>query len=144
MPTNSKREDWQPLSAERLKHYEERLMEERRRAQVALGSNTALFDSASPDADGDLTEYPFHMADQGTDAMELEKTFLLASQEGRLLWQIDEALRQLYREPETFGRCSNCGRAIGPERLEALPYTQLCIDCAERADVSDRLAATAL
>lgn len=142
MPTHVNHASWQPLLPERLKHYEKRLLEERERAQEALRSNAALFDSASPDADGELTEYPFHMADQGTDAMELEKSFLLASQEGRLLWQIDEALRQLYREPETFGRCSNCGRAIGAERLEALPYTQLCIDCAERDGVSDRLAAT--
>lgn len=137
MPTD---ESWKPLSQARLKHYERLLMEERARAQEELGHNATLFDSASADADGDLTSYPFHMADQGTDAMEQEKSFLLASQEGRLLWQIDEALRQLYREPETFGRCSNCGRPIGEERLEALPYTQLCIDCAERASAPDRLA----
>ena len=37
------------------------------------------------------------MADQGTDAMEREKAFLFASQEGRFLWHIDEALRRLYR-----------------------------------------------
>ena len=28
------------------------------------------------------------------------------------------------------GRCDECGRAIAPERLEALPWAVLCIDCA--------------
>lgn len=142
MPTRDNHANWQPLSRERLKHYEERLLEERKRAQEELGHNTSLFDSASADSDGELSDYPLHMADQGTDAMEQEKSFLLASQEGRQLWQIDEALRHLYREPETFGRCSNCGRAISPERLEALPYTQLCMDCAQSASAPDRLPAS--
>jgi DnaK suppressor protein len=30
----------------------------------------------------------------------------------------------------TFGRCVRCGRAIGPERLDALPATATCVGCA--------------
>lgn len=130
--------EWKPMSRTRLRHYERLLLEERERVQAELGHNVTLFDAASAQADGDLTTYPFHMADQGTDALEQEQSFLLASQEGRLLWQIDVALRQLYHEPETFGRCSNCGRPIGAERLDTLPYTQLCIHCAERSGAADR------
>ncbi len=40
-------------------------------------------------SDGDLSSYSFHMADQGTDAMEREKQFLFASQEGRYLWHVN-------------------------------------------------------
>jgi DnaK suppressor protein len=29
----------------------------------------------------------------------------------------------------TYGLCENCGNAILPERLEALPYATLCINC---------------
>jgi RNA polymerase-binding transcription factor DksA len=29
----------------------------------------------------------------------------------------------------TFGTCIRCGRPIGPERLEALPWAAHCIDC---------------
>ena len=28
-----------------------------------------------------------------------------------------------------YGKCANCGRPIGLERLEAVPTTRLCIDC---------------
>ena len=56
-------------------------------------------------ADGDLSAYSFHMADQGTDAMEREKAFLFASQEGRFLWHIDEALRRLSSVASSGARC---------------------------------------
>lgn len=32
----------------------------------------------------------------------------------------------------TYGSCDVCGRAIAPERLEALPWATRCIDCASR------------
>jgi RNA polymerase-binding transcription factor DksA len=74
------------------------------------------------------------MADQGTDAMEREKAFLFASQEGRFLWHIDEALRRLYRSPETFGKCHQCSNEIAFERLDALPHARYCIDCKQREE----------
>jgi RNA polymerase-binding transcription factor DksA len=74
------------------------------------------------------------MADQGTDAMEREKAFLFASKEGRQLYQIDSALRRLYKDPKVFGKCELCGEPILWERLEALPYATLCIACKEREE----------
>lgn len=32
----------------------------------------------------------------------------------------------------TYGICASCGEAIKPERLAAIPYTHLCISCAEK------------
>jgi RNA polymerase-binding protein DksA len=43
------------------------------------------------------------------------------------LADIDAALGRL--EAGTYGSCTSCGRQIPPERLEALPWTALCIDC---------------
>ena len=34
----------------------------------------------------------------------------------------------------TYGRCESCGQDIARERLKAIPYTPLCIDCARKAD----------
>ena len=119
-----------PMSKKLLQHFEKRLMEERRRAVKELGH----YGEASQDNDGDLSSYSFHMADQGTDAMEREKAFLFASQEGRFLWHIDEALRRLYRSPETFGKCHNCGQDIAYERLDALPHARYCIQCKQREE----------
>jgi RNA polymerase-binding transcription factor DksA len=123
-----------PLDAETLAHFQQRLLEERKRALRELGRLGEVFGASQTEADGDLTNYPFHMADQGTDTMEQEKNYLLASQEGRLVWHVDEALRRLYRAPETFGRCESCGRAIAHERLDALPHARYCIDCKQREE----------
>jgi RNA polymerase-binding transcription factor DksA len=78
------------------------------------------------------------MADQGTDAMEREKAFLFASQEGRYLWHVNEALRRLYSAPEKFGKCEQCGEPIGFDRLDALPHARLCIKCKAREEDGKR------
>jgi DnaK suppressor protein len=117
-----------------LQHFEKRLIEERRRVLKELGRADEAFGATPQSADGDLSSYSFHMADQGTDAMEREKAFLFASQEGRFLWHIDEALRRLYRSPETFGKCHQCGNDIAFERLDALPHARYCIDCKQREE----------
>ena len=99
-----------------LKHIEKRLLQLRERALK------------------DLSAYSFHMADQGTDAMEREKAFLFASKEGRYLYHLDEALRRLYRTPDQFGVCEDCGDKISFERMDALPHTTLCIKCKEKEE----------
>lgn len=114
---------------EQLAHFERRLLEERRRLLRALGRSSEQFDTTPTEASGELTNYPFHPADQGTDTMEQETSFLIASQESRMLWHVDEALRRLYREPDRFGICEHCGKEIGFERLDAIPHTRFCRDC---------------
>ena len=89
-------------------------------------------------ADNDLSSYSFHMADQGTDAMEREKAFLFASQEGRYLWHVNQALRRLFQAPEKFGKCEQCGEEIGFERLDALPHARLCIKCKAKEEDGKR------
>lgn len=115
---------------------EERLLEERRSVLEALGQiDERARDTIGTD-DGELSNYRQHPADEGTDTMELEKSFLLASQEGRRLIQIDDALRRLNKEGETFGSCSVCGREISDERLELLPWTSTCSEHAGQDDTT--------
>ena len=123
-----------PMPKTQLQYFEKRLLEERRRVLKELGHHDELFNKSDQAADGDLSTYSFHMADQGTDAMEREKAFLFASQEGRFLWHIDQALRRLYKSPETFGKCHNCGQEIAFERLDALPHARYCIECKQREE----------
>jgi RNA polymerase-binding transcription factor DksA len=112
-----------------LAHYQKRLLEERRRLLRLLGRSAEQFSASTTESDGDLTSYPFHIADQGTDTIEQETGFLIASQESRMLWHVDDALRRLYREPERFGICEHCGVAITFERLDAIPHTRFCRTC---------------
>lgn len=112
------------MNQKNLEHLERRLLQERERAVKALRQ----LDN-DDDSDGSLTTYPFHLADEGTDTMEQEQEFLLRSVEGRRLYQIDDALRTLYKEPERFGMCMTCGQEIVFERLDLVPWTKLCLDC---------------
>ena len=125
---------WTPLSADRIEQYRRRLIEERQRLIRLLDPDGDLNASSVTAADGDLTNWPFHLADQGTDAIEQETGFHLASRESRLLMHVDAALQRLYKTPETFGRCESCGNAIDRERLDAIPHVRLCIECMKGAE----------
>ena len=117
------------MNKKQLAHLEKRLLEERARVMKELGVYEKSFNGTLQSSDGDLSSYSFHMADQGTDAMEREKEFLFASKEGRYLWHVNEALRRLYKAPQEFGKCQECGEEISFERLDALPHARLCIKC---------------
>jgi len=54
-------------------------------------------------------------------------------QEGREeLSQINKALQRL--ADNEYTNCAGCGGQIGEQRLNAIPYTSLCIECASAAD----------
>ena len=119
------------------KEFEDRLMAERRRIMKEMGhlENTVLKVNQR-DSSGDLSGYSFHMADAGTDAIEREKAFMFASVEGRMLLEINEALRRLYRGE--YGICESCGKPIARARLEAMPYARLCVSCKELEERASR------
>jgi RNA polymerase-binding transcription factor DksA len=117
------------MDKERLKVLEARLLEERAQVLKELGYFDDNYTPTTRAAAGDLSAYSFHMADQGTDAMEREKAFLFASNEGRQLLSIDDALRKLYANAPAFGQCEACGEEIHWERLEAIPHTRFCVHC---------------
>ena len=126
------------LTKKQLAHFEKRLLEERARAMKELGHYDESFSATLQGSDGDLSSYSFHMADQGTDAMEREKAFLMASKEGRFLFHLNQALRRLYQNPDKFGTCEQCGADIGYDRLDALPHARLCIACKAKEEDGKR------
>ena len=120
-----------------LKELEERLLAERKRIMKDMGhlENTVLKVNQR-DSSGDLSGYSFHMADAGTDAMEREKAFLFASSEGRLLMEVNDALRRLYNG--VYGACEMCDKPIARARLQAMPYTRMCVSCKEKEEKAGR------
>jgi RNA polymerase-binding transcription factor DksA len=122
MPNSNGAKKPKPMTKKNLQHFEKRLLEERRRALKELGHYEDVFGATPQSADGDLSSYSFHMADQGTDAMEREKAFLFASQEGRFLWHIDQALRRLYKQPDSFA--FDGGNLFDNLPIEAFPCTK--------------------
>lgn len=94
-----------------------------------------LENSERLEADG--TGYTNHQADDATAVYDqtANETQLKATR-GRLR-QVEESLARF--EAGTYGICENCGREIDIARLEAIPYTALCMRCAETRDYKARL-----
>ena len=133
-PQTGGEKKFKSLTKKQLQMLEKLLLEERKRVLKELGQWDETLNNGQQGADGDLSSYSVHRADQGTDAMEREKAFLFASKEGRFLWHVNQALRRLYKTPETFGQCQHCDGEIAIERLEALPHARYCIDCKQREE----------
>jgi DnaK suppressor protein len=70
----------------------------------------------------------------GTEVREGEKELLLASNEGRRLYEIEEILRELDERPDEFGLCKRCRGPISIERLEIIPHTRYCRHCQTDAE----------
>jgi DnaK suppressor protein len=62
-----------------------------------------------------------------TEVSESQRGEQLRLREERHLGLIEVALRRI--DAGGFGVCSICGKPIAPERLEALPWAQDCLDC---------------
>jgi RNA polymerase-binding protein DksA len=84
------------------------------------------------DSTGDLSGYSYHMADVGTDSFGREMELNIASGENERLRLIEEALERI--EDATYGQCVSCDGKINIERLKAIPYTRLCIECARESE----------
>lgn len=84
------------------------------------------------DAAGDISSYTYHMADVATDTYDREFSLGLASNERKLLYDIDDALKRI--EEGAYGICESCKRAISKTRLKAVPYAKLCINCQEKQE----------
>jgi len=66
-----------------------------------------------------------------TQVFEQQRDLALRDRNEQHLAQVDAALARL--DEGTYGACANCGRPIAPERLEAIPWAALCIDCQRTA-----------
>lgn len=112
-----------------LKYFEHRLLGERKRAQLAL--DTLAAEGARGKTMHDFRWGALFEADHDVEMIELGELSLLLSLEGRYLFRIEAALHRLRTAQETYGLCRRCGAAIPFQRLNALPYTRLCLRCAE-------------
>lgn len=101
-------------------------MAERDRARRRLASLERTFDEMVDAAD---LEPPDDEHDpEGTTAYERAQVTSLAGEARAQLARLDRALTEI--DDPGYGACQRCGEPIGWPRLEALPGTVLCRDCA--------------
>jgi len=108
-----------------LGYFKKIILEKRKEILEELESlKSNMMDVTTGEYVTENSTYSLHM-EQGTDAMEREKTFLFASREGKFLNYLDDALKRI--EKGDYGFCTDCGKLIEKERLEAVPHAQLCV-----------------
>ena len=84
--------------------------------------------------EGRLLQRPELELGEGSAGVDLWEMAL--ARKKRLVGRVEGLERALDRTSEgAYGRCQRCGKVISPERLDALPATPLCAECAlaERA-----------
>ncbi len=84
------------------------------------------------EASGDISGYTYHMADVATDTYDREFSLGLASNDRKVLYELDDALKRI--EEGSFGFCEECNQAIAKSRLKAVPSARLCVKCQEKRE----------
>src|SRR6187397_390301 len=70
------------------------------------------------------------LADQASGNNEVHIQLKLKQTDAKILQAIEEALYRM--EKGTYGICRDCGEEIAPARLNAIPWTRVCITCKEK------------
>jgi RNA polymerase-binding protein DksA len=104
------------------------LLEERKRIEGAIEylhrENPGSLEDETEEVMGGADN---HLGDAAAGTLDREIDYTLEGHSEQVLAQIDAALKRI--EDGTFGICTNCGKPIAEERLEARPWASLCIDC---------------
>ena len=98
----------------------------RKRAEILATSTGTRPLPASMDVNsrqGDL-------ADQASGNNEVHIQLKLKQTDAKILQAIEEALYRM--EKGTYGICRDCGEPIADARLNAIPWTRVCIACKEK------------
>jgi DnaK suppressor protein len=113
------------MSTEKLEQYRQKLLALRDRV---MGEVSHVAEAIQEDASTlqNLSSVPIHLADVAPDGLDAD-VHVLETERG-ILEEITAALNRI--GDGTFGTCQSCGRPIGEQRLQALPYAALCIGCA--------------
>ena len=118
------------MSAIDTAKYKQLLLDERDRLKHAINYLHEENPGSIIDETGEETSYDNHLGDTATVTYDRELDYTLEENSEQVLADIDAALQRI--EDGTYGICTNCGKPISEERLEARPWTTLCIDCARK------------
>jgi RNA polymerase-binding transcription factor DksA len=111
---------------EELRRFKETILARRREELEELDTlKESMMDVQTGEYISESSNYSLHM-EQGTDAMEREKTFLLASRSTKFVTQLDDALARI--EAGTYGVCKVCQLLVPKQRLDAVPTAQTCAE----------------
>jgi RNA polymerase-binding protein DksA len=119
-----------PIAPDQIARYREILLDKRE----ALLGQVASLDGVVTDSTRatETSRSPLSIAENASDAYESDFAFISMESEESLLRKIEEALQHI--RDGSYGQCADCGDEISSERLEALPFANLCVKCQQEEE----------
>ena len=99
-------------------------LEEKRDAIVGATGKKPHWENMADTRHGDFV-------DQASDDNEIHVNLKLLQTDAKLLRAIEAAIDRIERGG--YGICASCGEEIGLARLNAVPWTSVCIACKEKS-----------
>ena len=120
------------MSAIDTSRFRKLLVDERQRVAAAIENLHNDHPGSMTDETGEDAVFDNHLADTATETYDRELDYTLEENSEHVLVDIDAALTRI--EDGTYGVCTDCGKQIPEERLEARPWATLCIDCQRKRE----------
>ncbi|SRR6056297_164385 len=117
----------QTFSAAELEQYRLQLRSMRDRLN---GDIDKLVDSVRAELDpaSNLSSVPVHMGDIAPEQIDADIDVI--ETERGMMGEIQAALKRI--DDGSFGVCVDCGQPIARERIDLIPYTPYCVNCAKK------------
>jgi len=126
-----------PLKQDLLRELRQRLLRDLHDLKKRIAGNDHYqLNESMRDSLDELSVNDNHPGDLGTEMFERGKDRTLLERDAFRLERIESALERM--ETGEYGRCKECGAFISPERLNAMPTAEYCVEHEPRQDVSDR------
>jgi DnaK suppressor protein len=118
------------LAKSTLDRFRKRLEQEKERLEELIDDyERELEEARLTESSSDRSPDPGN-AEASSMKLEYAKELSIEQNTLDLLRKVDRALERV--EAGTYGLCESCGNAIPVERLDVLPYSTLCVECASR------------
>lgn len=120
-----------------LRYFEDLLLGMRERVARGMDEQEESLDISLTDSISELSTYDNHPADIGTETFERSKDFALRDNARLVIGAIEDALDRISQG--LYGYCERCGDQIPADRLQALPYTTMCMACRAGGEMRDHV-----
>jgi DnaK suppressor protein len=107
------------MDVKKIDYFKQKLIQK----QLSLGETVQRAEGYGREKDQNTPD----MADMAVESYTKEFNFGKSSGDRHVLQLIQEALERI--ENKSYGVCVNCENVIQPKRLEAVPWTRMCIQC---------------
>ncbi len=114
------------MRAKERKYFKNKLLQKKSELISLVQKTEDYGREANTEAEG------MDLADKASSSYTKEFMFSKSDSDRQLLQEVVDALNRI--EEGGYGECINCGNAVEGKRLDAVPWSPLCLDCQEQAE----------